>query len=124
MLLNFLSGKGNKMEVLNALEIESIVDVTKLVAAIGVLAFIVSCIAEVLKHVKWLDAVLPTGIVVIILSLVICPVAILGMLAYAGQPITWFMVFASFIAAFIVALVAMDGWERVTELAGKLIKRE
>ena len=112
------------MEVLNALEVETVMDVTKLVALIGVLAFIVSCIAEVLKHIKWLDTVLPTGMVVIILSLVICPVAILGMLAYAGQPITWFMVFASFIAAFIVALVSMDGWERVTELAGKLIKRE
>lgn len=123
-MLLFLSGKGNRMEVLNALEIEAVVDVTKLVAAIGVLAFIVSCIAEVLKHVKWLDTVLPTGVVVILLSLVICPVTILGMLAYAEQPITWFMVFASFIAAFIVALVAMDGWERVTELAGKLIKRE
>lgn len=124
MLLFFVDGKENKMEVLNALEIEAVVDVTKLVAVIGVLAFIVSCIAEVLKHVKWLDTVLPTGVVVILLSLVICPVTILGMLAYAGQPITWFMVFASFIAAFIVALVAMDGWERVTELAGKLIKRE
>lgn len=124
MLLFFVDGKENKMEILNALEIEAMVDVTKLAAVIGVLAFIVSCIAEVLKHVKWLDTVLPTGVVVIILSLVICPVAILGMLAYAGQPITWFMVFASFIAAFIVALVAMDGWERVTELAGKLIKRK
>ncbi len=123
-MLLFLSGKGNKMEVLNTLEIEAVVDVTKLVAAIGVLAFIVSCIAEVLKHVKWLDTVLPTGMMVILLSLVICPITILGMLAYAGQPITWFMVFVSFIASFIVALVAMDGWERVTELAGKLIKRE
>ncbi len=112
------------MEILNALEIEAMVDVTKLVGVIGLLAFIVSCIAEVLKHVKWLDDVLPTGIVVIVLSLVICPMAIFGMLAYAGQSITWFMVFASFIAAFIVALVAMDGWERVTELAGKLIKRK
>jgi len=33
------------------------------------------------------------------------------------------MVFASFIAAFIVALVSMDGWERVTELAEKLIRK-
>ena len=38
--------------------------------------------------------------------------------------IEWFMVFASFIAAFIVALVSMDGWERVTELAEKLIRKK
>ena len=30
----------------------------------------------------------------------------------------------SFIAAFIVALVSMDGWERVTELAEKLIRKK
>lgn len=112
------------MEVLNSLEqLMAMVDMTKLVAVIGVLAFIVSCITEVLKHVEWLNKAVPTGVVVILLSLIICPVAILGMLVYLKQPVTWFMVFASFIAAFIVALVSMDGWERVTELAGKLIKR-
>ena len=53
----------------------------------------------------------------------LCPVAMLGMMQYLKQPIEWYMVFASFVAAFIVALVAMDGWERVTELAEKLIKK-
>ena len=30
--------------------------------------------------------------------------------------ITWYMVFGAFIAAFVVALVAMGGWEKVREI--------
>ena len=81
------------------------VDVSQIVLFIGVMAFIVS-------------------LTVIILSLILCPVCLLGLAAYYGVAIEWFMVFASFIAAFIVALVSMDGWERVTELAEKLIRKK
>lgn len=99
-------------------------DVSQIVAFIGVMAFIISIIAEALKKWTWFDKKVPTALVVIGLSIVLCPVSVLGMAAYYKTAIEWFMVFASFIAAFIVALVAMDGWERVTELAQKLIKRK
>lgn len=111
------------MEVLNNLNFTDMVDVTKLLTIIGILAFIVSCITECLKQWKWLNERLPSGILAIIVSLIICPVTMLGMLAYYGQPITWYMVFASFIAAFVVALVSMNGWEHVTELAGKMVRK-
>lgn len=98
-------------------------DVSKIVLFVGVLAFLVSAITEALKKWSWFDQKAPTALVVIVLSLILCPVALLGLASYYGITITWFLVFASFIAAFIVALVAMDGWERVTELAQKLIKK-
>ena len=72
----------------------------------------------------WFDKKVPTALTVIILSIILCPVCLLGLAAYYGVAIEWFMVFASFIAAFIVALVSMDGWERVTELAEKLIRKK
>lgn len=99
-------------------------DFSQFILFIGVLAFVVSVITEALKKWEWFDKKVPTALVVICLSLVLCPVAMLGMMQYLKQPIEWYMVFASFVAAFIVALVAMDGWERVTELAEKLIKRD
>ena len=92
-------------------------DFSQFILFIGVLAFVVSVITEALKKWEWFDKKVPTALVVI------CPVAMLGMMQYLKQPIEWYMVFASFVAAFIVALVAMDGWERVTELAEKLIKK-
>ena len=39
-----------------------------------------------------------------------------ALMAWLSQPITWYLIFACMIAAFIVALVAMDGWERVAEI--------
>lgn len=99
-------------------------DASQLILFIGILAFIVSAITEALKKWKWFDDRVPTALTVMILSLILCPVTMLGMASYYGVAIEWFMVFASFIAAFIVALVSMDGWERVTELAGKLIRKK
>ena len=93
-------------------------DVSQIIVFIGVMAFIVSVITEALKKWTWFDRKVPTALTVILL-----PVCLLGLAAYYGVAIEWFMVFASFIAAFIVALVSMDGWERVTELAEKLIRK-
>ena len=91
-------------------------------AFIGIMAFLVSGVTEVLKKLEWFDK-MPTALVVILLSLMLCPVCVLALAAYFGVPADGFILFASFIAGFFVALVAMDGWERVTELAGKLIRK-
>ena len=83
--------------------------------AIGVMAFLVSVITQVIKELPVIKN-LPTSMVVIALSLVICPLAMLALLEYLKQPVTWYMVFACMLAAFVVALVSMDGWERLKEI--------
>ena len=83
--------------------------------AIGVMAFLVSVITQVIKELPWFKPV-PTAVVVIVLSLVLCPVALVALLTWLSKPVTWYLIFACMIAAFIVALVAMDGWERVAEI--------
>lgn len=102
---------------------ELFTDVSKIILYLGFMAFIVSIITEVMKKWEWFDKKVPTAIVVIVLSISLCPVSLLGLASYYGIAIEWFMVFASFMAAFIVALVAMDGWERVSELYNRLIKK-
>lgn len=86
-----------------------------LVIAIGAMAFLVSVITQVIKNLPGLTN-LPTQAVVIVLSLVLCPVTLIAIMSYANQPIEWYMIFACMLAAFIVALVAMDGWERIKEI--------
>lgn len=98
--------------------------VSQITVFIGIMAFIVSVVTEALKKLAWFEKKVPTALVVICLSLILCPACLFGLAAYYGIVIEWFMVLASFIAAFIVALVAMDGWERVTGLAGKLILKQ
>ena len=99
-------------------------DASKIVLFMGIAAFIVSVAVEVLKKWNWVVSKVPTALMVMILSMILCPVGMLGMAAYYEMVIEWYMVFASFVAAFIVALVAMDGWERVTELAGRFIRKK
>ena len=86
-----------------------------LLIAIGVMAFIVSAVTQVIKSWPGLEN-LPTSAVVIVLSLILCPVSFVALMAWLKQPIVWYMVFACMIAAFVVALVSMDGWERVKEI--------
>ena len=94
-----------------------------LLTAIGVMAFVVSIITQVIKSWPGLEK-LPTAAVVITLSLVLCPTVFMALMAWQGQPVTWYMVFACMIAAFIVALVAMDGWERVKEIWERTVYKE
>ena len=86
-----------------------------LLIAIGVMAFIVSAITQVIKSWPGLDK-LPTSAVVIVLSLVLCPLALVMIMAYLNQPIVWYMIVACVIVAFLVALVAMGGWEKISEI--------
>lgn len=88
---------------------------TYILMAIGILAFLVSSIVQVIKELPRLKQV-PTSVVALVISLVLCPLAMIIVCQYFKVVIEWFYVFAAFIAAFIVYLVATGGWERVTEL--------
>ncbi len=89
--------------------------ISYLLLAIGVMAFLVSVITQVIKSWPGLEK-LPTAAVVIVLSLVLCPVSFVALMVWLKQPIEWYMVFACMVAAFVVALVSMDGWERIKEI--------
>ena len=89
--------------------------VTYALMAVGVAAFLVSCITQVIKDLPWLTLV-PTSVVALIVAMILCPVAVVVVCQYYKLVIEWYYVFASFIAAFIVYLVATGGWERVTDI--------
>lgn len=89
--------------------------VTYVLMAIGLTAFVVSIITQAIKDMPFLTKV-PTSVVVLILSLILCPVEVIVLCQYFKIVIEWYYIFASFIASFIVYLVSTGGWERVTEL--------
>lgn len=89
--------------------------VTYGLALIGVLAFIVSVVVQVIKELPGLKNI-PTSIVALAASMILCPVALVILCTYYKLVITWYYVFASFIAAFIVYLVSTGGWEKVKEI--------
>lgn len=89
--------------------------VTYSLALIGCLAFLVSIIVQVIKELPGLKNI-PTSIVALVASLVLCPVALTVLCTYFKIVITWYYVFASFLAAFVVYLVSTGGWEKIKEI--------
>ena len=86
-----------------------------LLAIIGVLAFMVSVITQVFKGVGVL-AKIPTDILVFVLSIGLTVTAFVAYMQYIQQVILWYMILAAIMAGFLVAFVAMYGWEKLSEL--------
>ena len=93
----------------------AITSITSLLAVVGALAFIVSIITQVFKGVSFLSKV-PTDILVFVLSIGLTVIAFVAYMQYIQQAIVWYMIIAAVMAGFIVAFVAMYGWEKFSEL--------
>lgn len=89
--------------------------VTYALALIGILAFIVSAIVQVIKDLPGLKNI-QTSIVALVSSMILCPLALMVMCTYYKAAVTWYYIAESVIAAFIVYLVATGGWEKVKEI--------
>lgn len=90
-----------------------------LFALIGIFAFLVSMITEVTKGLGFL-AKIPTDLQVIVLSILICQVAYFAYSSYFSIEIQWYYVAGCLIIAFMVAFVAMYGWDKLTNLYNRL----
>ncbi len=88
---------------------------TYILAVIGGLAFLVAVVVQVIKELPWLNQI-QTSVVALVVSMILCPLAVVIACQYFNIVIVWYYVFASFIAAFVVYLVATGGWERVTAI--------
>lgn len=86
---------------------------TLLIAVIGFMAFIVSVITQVVKGIL---KNVPTDLVVFVLSIALTVTAFVAYIQYIKVEMLWYMIVASVIVGFIVAFVAMFGWEKLSEL--------
>lgn len=86
-----------------------------ILAVIGALAFMVSVITQVFKGVGVLSKI-PTDILVFVLSIGITVVAFVAYMQYIQMTILWYMILAAIMVGFIVAFIAMYGWEKLSEL--------
>ena len=96
---------------------------TTILAVIGALAFMVSVITQVFKGVGVL-AKIPTDILVFVLSIGMTVTAFVAYMQYIQQTILWYMILAAILAGFLVAFVAMYGWEKFAELWYRFKKME
>lgn len=98
-------------------------NMTLILAVIGILAFLVSVVTQVFKGVGFLSMI-PTDALVLVLSIGITVSAFVAYMQYIQMTILWYMIFAAIMAGFIVAFVAMYGWEKLTELWKRMSKTD
>lgn len=92
-----------------------ITNMTMILAIIGALAFMVSVVTEVIKGIGIFKRI-PTDILVFVLSIGLTVAAFIAYMQYIQMAILWYMLMAAVLAGFIVAFIAMYGWEKITEL--------
>lgn len=89
-----------------------------ILTVIGGLALIVSIITEVLKGVPILKKV-PKNLQVIVISLLLSIVTYFAFISYSGTTVIWYYIVADVIAGFVVAYVALYGWDKLASLYKK-----
>lgn len=89
--------------------------VTYALIAIGLLAFLVSAITQVIKEMPGLKNI-QTNAVALVIALILCPLAVVILCIYLQMVIMWYYIVGAVIAAFIVYLVATGGWEKISEM--------
>ncbi len=89
--------------------------ITYALIGIGVLAFLVSIITQVIKEMPGLVNI-QTNAVALVISLILCPLAVIILCIWLNIRIIWYYIIGAVIAAFIVYLVATGGWEKVSEM--------
>ena len=87
----------------------------------SVSAITVSLVTEGLKSIKWINR-FPTKLVCYVVAITLTTPMMLALMAYMKVPVEWYMVFASFLASFVVAKVSMSGWDDVNELCKRLFR--
>lgn len=110
-------------EILTQIGIQNVTTTLSAVMAfVGACAFLTSIITEALKSIEKINR-LPTKLVCYTVAQLLTTPVFCTVMICLKQPIEGFMVFASYLASFVVAKVSMSGWDDVTELAGKLFRK-
>ena len=89
--------------------------ITYALMAIGVLAFLVSVITQVIKEMPGLKNI-QTNAVALVVALILCPLAVVVLCIYFKLVLMWYYIVGAILAAFIVYLVSTGGWEKVSEM--------
>lgn len=88
---------------------------TYILMSIGILAFIVAVIVQVIKELPRIQKI-QTSVVALVVSIILCPLAVIIACQLFKIRIIWYYIVGAFVAAFIVYLVATGGWERLSDI--------
>lgn len=87
-----------------------------LILVLGVLVFLTNAIVEVIKITFCISGSNVINKIALAVSVVLTVVSYLAYTAYTGVLIIWYYLLCSIVIGFIVALIAMLGWDKVLKM--------
>lgn len=81
----------------------------------GFLAFVINIIVEMTKELPVIKK-MPTKAYVLIVSVVVCVLAIIIYAAVVGMQLQWYYIVLAIFGAFIIGYLAIYGWDTLKEL--------
>lgn len=87
-----------------------------LIIVLGVLVFLTNAITESIKMAFSVKGANVLNKIALAVGITLTVVAYLGYSAYMSFLITWYYVLASIILGFVVALIAMLGWDKAIKM--------
>lgn len=99
------------------------IDVGLFLLVLGILVFVVNVVVEVTKNLYPLDQ-LKTNYYVTGLSIVLTVLSYFIYLSYTQSKFIWYYLIAVIIAGFVVAYLAMFGWDKLIKLWQDSNKKE
>lgn len=86
-----------------------------IILVMGILVFLVNVIVEVTKNIYPLDQV-HTNYYVTVLSIVLTVISYFMYLSYSGSTFIWYYLIIAVVVGFLVAYIAMLGWDKLIKL--------
>jgi hypothetical protein len=93
------------------------------ILVIGLLAFGVSIIVQVIKSLPLLNKI-PTNAVVFVLAIILSVVALFVYAQIMAIVVYWYYVVAAVILGFFVAYIAIFGWTQFNELYKRFVRKD
>ena len=87
-----------------------------LVIILGALVFLTNAVVEVIKMAFGVSGAAALNKIALAVAIILTVTAYLAYTAYISIPIIWYYLVCSIILGFIVALIAMLGWDKVIKM--------
>ncbi|SHM82046.1 hypothetical protein SAMN02746066_03424 [Anaerosporobacter mobilis DSM 15930] len=91
------------------------INITTILMAIALLAFVVSVFTEVTKNISIFKKI-PTDMQVLTVSVLLTVISYFAYVSYSSAKVIWYYVIGSIIIGLFVAFVAMYGWDKFSQL--------
>jgi hypothetical protein len=109
---------GAAPDILNDL---NALNMTLVLGVLGVLAFAVELIVELTKELPGIKSI-PTQLYAIIVSLIVCILALFIYAAYATITVLWYYIALAVFMGFVVSYISMYGWDTLNKLYSRYKK--